>query len=302
MLRIDCRIGSATGDCPGAGAWEERWLLWSEGCARSYEPSGEDIGVVTPGGEREGRPPPDPRGETVPRMPWQLRARGPLLVALHWVDVECARAQVPLELRIIPFLPGRTVGGLFLASYGPGSDLEYHELIVSAAAVWHRRRPCAWVTHLFVDSQLSVEGGRSLLGAPKHLARFAWDASARRVTVGGPERPICRLSYGRQIWLWRQRVRLLALHRDVRDPDGRTASVHGNELRARWGLTRARVEIPEESPLRNLGFGQPVLGGCGREADLLLGGAPFLPLERVPVSAGGATPLPQSSRASAGDQ
>lgn len=218
-----------------------------------------------------------------PPVPWRLRAPGVVLATLHSVEVERARAVVPPGLSIARFLPGRTLGGLFLAEYGPGSDLEYRELIVSGATVWHRGRPAAWVTHLFVDSPASVEGGRALLGAPKHLARFSrGEGPGSPVTVGEADRPVCRLEHGRQLWLWRQRVRLAALHRDVRDPSGRTVSVHGNELRGRWGVTRARVEIPEGSPLRDLGFGRPLLGLCGREVEAVLGGAPFLPLHTLP--------------------
>jgi acetoacetate decarboxylase len=217
-------------------------------------------------------------------MPWRLRARGVVLVTLHWVDVERARALVPSDLSIVQLLPGKTVGGLFLAEYGPGSELEYNELIVSGATVWHRGRPSAWITHLFVDHPTSVEGGRALLGAPKHLAHFSRDGGPESpVTVGEAERPVCRLSHGRQLWLWRQRVRLAALHRDVRDPSGRTISVHGNELHGRWGVTRARVEVAEGAPLRDLGLGEPLLSLCGRNVEAVLGGASFLPLRSRPT-------------------
>lgn len=205
-----------------------------------------------------------------------------MLATLHAVDVERARALVPPGLSLVRVLPGKTLGGLFLARYGPGSDLEYRELIVSGATVWHRGRPAAWVTHLFVDRPASVEGGRALLGAPKQLARFSSDGDL--VTVGDADRPVCRLRGGKPLWLWRQRVRLAALHRDVRDPSGSTLSVHGNELRGRWGVTRAGVEIPEGSPLRELGFGGALLGLCGREMEALLGGAPFLPLRTLPLA------------------
>lgn len=222
-------------------------------------------------------------------MPWQLRARGVVLVTLHWVKVERARSFVPPEIPIVQVLPGRTIGGLFLAEYGPGSDLEYSELIVAGATVWHRNRPSAWATHLFVDNPESVRGGRTLLGAPKFAADFSRDAgAANRITIRTAEQPVCELSYGRQLWLWRQRVRLAALHRDVRDESRRTISVHGNELRARWGITSARTRISPGSPLSDLGFGQPLLSMCGKDVDALLGGAPFLPLRSRTVSSAAA--------------
>jgi acetoacetate decarboxylase len=220
-----------------------------------------------------------------PVMPWRLRAEGGVFVSLHAVEVERARGFVPPELSLVRVLPGKTLGGLFLAAYGPGSDLEYSELIVSGATVWYRGRPAAWVTHLFVDRPASVEGGRALLGAPKQLARFSGGGGPEdAVTVGDADHPVCRLRGGKPLWLWRQRVRLAALHRDMRDPSGLTLSVHGNELRGRWGLTRAEVEIPEGSPLRALGFGGALLGLCGRDVEALLGGAPFLPLRTLPLA------------------
>ncbi len=215
-------------------------------------------------------------------MPWRLYARGPVLGSLHWVDAQRARQLVPPELSIVQLLPGRTIGGLFLAEYGAGSELEYNELIVGAAMVWHGRRPAAWVTDLFVDDPASVDGGRALLGAPKHLAPFSRDDG--EITVGKPAAPICRVRYRPRLWLWRQRVRMAALHRDVRDPSGATAAWHGEEMRGRWGLARVEVEIPPTSPLRRLGLGDPVLGLCGRNVELLLGGAPFLPLHLLSVS------------------
>lgn len=215
----------------------------------------------------------------VPAMPWHLRARGIVLITLHWVEVQRARAHVPPELSIVRVLPDWTIGGLFLAEYGAGSDLEYNELIVCGAAVWHEGWPGAWATHLFVDNPDSVIGGRALLGAPKQLASFAREEGQHsRIRVEAAEGPICRVDYGRQLWLWRQRVRLAALHLDVRDPSHSTLAVHGNELRGRVGFTRATVEIPETSPLHELGFGRRSLSMCARDVAAVLGGAAFLPL------------------------
>lgn len=103
----------------------------------------------------------------------------------------------------------------------------------------------------------------------------------------GAEYPILRFWPGKTIG----GGRLPALHRDVRDPS--TVSVHGNEIRGRIGLTRAQVEVPEGSPLRALGFGPPLLGVCGKDAEALFGGAPFLPQHGLTVSTAAAK-LPTS--------
>lgn len=231
-----------------------------------------------------------------PEMPWRLRSRGTVAASLHWVDVRCARTLVPPELSVLRFLPGWTIGGLFLAEYGPGSDLQYNELIVGAATVWHRRRPALWITDLFVDDPASVAGGRALLGAPKHLAPFT--RAEGEITVGDPAAPVCRARYRPRLWLWKQRVRLAALHRDVREFSGATAALHGQEMAGRWGLARVEVEVPPESPLRRLGLGDLITGFCGRDATFLLGGAPFLPLRLLTVTPAaapqrGLPPVPQ---------
>lgn len=220
-------------------------------------------------------------------MPWRLRSRGLVVASLHWVDVRRAEALVPPELSILRFLAGRTIGGLFMAEYGPGSDLQYSELIVGAATVWYRRRPALWVTDLFVDDPRSVAGGRALLGAPKHLAPFT--RAEGKITVGHPAAPVCRASYHPRLWLWKQRLRLAALHRDVREISGASAALHGQEMAGRWGLARVEVEVPPDSPLRRLGLGDPIAGFCGRDVEFLLGGAPFLPLRLIPVTPAAAT-------------
>lgn len=218
-------------------------------------------------------------------MPWHLEPCGVIPVTLHWVEVDRARGFVPPEFSVVAFRPGKTIGGLFTAEYGPGSELEYNELIASCATVWYRGRLAAWTTHVYVDNPESVRGGRQLLGVPKHFAPFTREIGTRnRITVGEMDRPICRIAYGRPLWLWRQRLRLAALHLDARDPSGATAVAHGNELRGRLGLLRATVEIPAESPLSVLGFGPPLLSLCGRGVEATLGGAPFLPPRTVPVT------------------
>lgn len=248
----------------------------------------------------------------LPPMPWRLRCRDLALASFHRVDVQRARTVVPEEIPIVRGLPGSTVAGLFLAEYGPGSDLQYRELIVAAATVWHARRPAAWVTHLFVDEPASVEGGRALLGAPKHLAHVSWVGGAgrpqreavedrehvedrkvgddegagghREVAVRDGGGVICRIRFRPRFRLWRQRLRLAAMHRDVRDPSDTTAARHGNVLRGRLGLASVEVDIPSGSPLRRLGLSDPFLGLCGSDSTLLLGGADYLPLQTFPVS------------------
>lgn len=188
-----------------------------------------------------------------PPAPWTLR--GHAIQTLQAVDAEQARLQVPPELQIISVWPGKTGGGVYLGAYGSGSALVYNELIVVAALVNYLGRVGCWISHIYVDNPDSVAGGREIWGLPKELARFTWQGSEqRRVTVRQADRQLCTLHYNPQPWGWRQQFAV---------PSFSTLGSHllfftGN-VESRVGITRARLEVPEESPFAALGFGRPWL-------------------------------------------
>jgi hypothetical protein len=111
-------------------------------------------------GERAGYPP----------EPWTLAGNAAL--SLFAVPIE--------RLPAVPdgFAPTRIAGrGLVVAGwvrYGPGSVLEYDELFAAVCGIFNGR-PTATVTHMWVDSEASRDGGRELWGYPKELATFAAD-------------------------------------------------------------------------------------------------------------------------------
>lgn len=184
-----------------------------------------------------------------PPAPWTLR--GFAVQTLQFVDRARARPLVPSELRIVSVLPGKSLGGVYLASYGPGSVLEYNELIVVAALVRYAGRFGFWVSHIYVDSADSMAGGREIWGLPKELAQFTWGDEQRRVVVRQGDRRLCTLSYGRQRWLWRQQLALptfSALGSDLLFFKG--------EIESRLGLASGRLEVPAESPFAALGLGR----------------------------------------------
>ena len=114
-----------------------------------------------------------------PRAPWVLR--GDAFVATLRVRQEVAQRFVPRELRIVPIAPGQTLAILAFIRYGAGSTLQYHELIVAPALVrvgWHVG---SWISHIYVDSELSLRGGREIWGVPKEPATFDW--SGERVAA-----------------------------------------------------------------------------------------------------------------------
>ncbi len=220
-----------------------------------------------------------------PSFPWHLRPLGVAWASVHLVDVDVARRYVPPALRVVCVLPGHTLGGLFLVHYGPGSVLEYRELVACPAIVWHEGHPVAWVSHVYVDSVISRQGGREALGVPKALARFHSSPDDPTTTViTGEDGRLCVLRFHRTFGLWRQRIRFRAahLHAEARS-DGPLVSVHGNELTARLLLGRAVVEIPPESPLGGLGLGRPLVAVGAENAEAVFGGAPFHPHRTIPA-------------------
>lgn len=108
-----------------------------------------------------------------PGETWHPVGRKALVVAAYLVPVDLVRPLVPEELEIVPVLPGRTLATAFVADYGPGSTLEYHEFGLQPALVRFRGVVAAWNSVLLVDSPASVQGGR-MLGFDKQLAEFDW--------------------------------------------------------------------------------------------------------------------------------
>lgn len=166
---------------------------------------------------------------------------------LRLVPIERARAVVPERLAVVPILPGRALGLVYLAAYTAGSTLEYHELIVIPALVRHRHRLGAWISHIYVDDQRSVAGGRAIWGLPKQLAQFHWPADPAAIEVRQNGRVLCRLQAA---------AGLPALPLPVRAPAfGR----RGDELlwlcgrgSARLAPIRGRLDVPAGSPLAEL--------------------------------------------------
>jgi len=176
-----------------------------------------------------------------PPAPWTLQGDGFLTV--QPTDRTAARRFVPDTLEIVPIGPNRTLGGLYVGHYGPGSTLQYSELIVVSALVRQAERIGAWISHIYVDNPDSMAGGRSIWGLPKELAQFC--PEPRGVTVRQDGRTLCVLRHGRTRRLWRQRLPLPVF------------SVLGSDLLYFTGEAEAQIEwganacweIPPESPL-----------------------------------------------------
>ncbi|MBE9168691.1 acetoacetate decarboxylase family protein [Pleurocapsales cyanobacterium LEGE 06147] len=191
---------------------------------------------------------------TYPSAPWHLQ--GYALSTLHLIDIKSSRSLIPPELEIVSILPGKTVGGVYVSVYKSGSILEYNELIVAAALVRYQNKIGSWISHIYVDNEESVVGGREIWGLPKEMAQFAWEDN--RVSVRQADRLLCRLDY-QPSWLnlstwWQPKL------------NGNCFSGLGSELlsftsqfSSEISLLSGSLTVPNNSPFANLNLGQPWL-------------------------------------------
>ena len=196
---------------------------------------------------------------TYPQAPWTLQ--GYALQTLQLIDVERVRPLIPPEFDIVSVLPGKTVGGVYLAYYGSGSVLEYSELIVAAAMVGYSGKIGGWVSHIYVDNGHSVAGGREIWGLPKELAEFTWEkgnSSAsgydNRVIVRQGENTLCSFSYNKQNFGLE-----LPFSGNVFSTLAASILLFKGEMKSRLGIVGSKLQVPAESPFASLGLEPPWL-------------------------------------------
>ena len=195
-----------------------------------------------------------------PPAPWKLQ--GYAIATLQLVDVALVRPLVPSELEIVSLLPGKTLGGIYISSYGLGSIMEYNELIVVSAIANYAGRWGAWISHIYVDNPNSVAGGREIWGLPKEMAQFSWEGSdaiaakplGYRVTVRQGNSQLCSLSYSQQSW-----ALPLSLSGNVLSGNSSNFLYFKGEFKFCTGLIRGELEIAKNSPFASLKLDQPLL-------------------------------------------
>src|SRR5947209_3551023 len=111
-------------------------------------------------------------GITPPDPPWILEGSG--IAGLHLAPVDRCLDFLPNGVEPVAVLPHRTLAGFFLGRYGPGSTLEYSELIAVCGLVRAAGKYGFWISHIYVDDRVSRAGGREIWGLPKELAEFVW--------------------------------------------------------------------------------------------------------------------------------
>ena len=182
-----------------------------------------------------------------PPAPW--KATGFVVQSLKLIDIERARRFVPSELKIVPVLPGKTLGAVYVAEYTAGSALEYSELIIAPALTRRGSKFRFWISHIYVDNADSMAGGREIWGLPKEMADFKWSADRREIDIQQDGQRLCRLRSGEPRWLLPIPVLLPTFSILGSNLLGFTASIWGQ-----MALAGNELDVPGESPFAGLGL------------------------------------------------
>jgi acetoacetate decarboxylase len=178
-----------------------------------------------------------------PAAPWINK--GSAYQTIHLIDVKRAQAFIPSDFSIVSVLPGKTLGVFFVAAYGPGSALEYNELIVAPALIRYGRRFGFWISHIYVDNVDSMAGGREIWGLPKEIAQFSWDATGVEIHLGTIRLASLRWHKPRRLI---PALLLLPTFSKL-EPD---LLMFQGRVRARSGITSGQLDVPTESPFDTL--------------------------------------------------
>lgn len=103
-----------------------------------------------------------------PPEPWNLC--GQAYVTVWRLPAEQVTGRVPAGLQPLT-VGGQVFVGTAWIDYEPSGLLPYHELL-SAVLVRDGVRPIVTITEIWVDSPVSLAGGRAMWGIPKELAQF----------------------------------------------------------------------------------------------------------------------------------
>lgn len=189
-----------------------------------------------------------------PPAPWTLK--GNAIQTLHLSSIQRSRIFVPSQLEIVSVVPGHTLSGVYLSTYKSGSTLEYNELIAIAALVRYGHHIGSWISHIYVDNEDSVAGGREIWGLPKEIAQFTWNNNS--VIVSQDDRELCHLRYQKD-WFsfsswWQQ-----PFSWDVFGGLESQLLLFNTKLKGQIGLLQGSLTVPTASPFAKLNLEQPWL-------------------------------------------
>lgn len=187
-----------------------------------------------------------------PQAPWTLK--GYAIQTVQLVDIEKARLFIPSELEIVSVWPGKTLGTVYISSYGLGSALEYNELIVVAGLVHYGDQTASWISHIYVDHPDSLAGGREIWGLPKEMAEFTWEKEDNRAIVRQGNQLLCSLNYSKPML-----TLPMPLAMSCFGSLGNDFVLFKSDFSSRMGLVSGKLEVPPESPFASLNLEQPWL-------------------------------------------
>jgi hypothetical protein len=147
-----------------------------------------------------------------PASPWHLR--GQLYASAFLVPVRDLHVELPPGCSLVRFA-GRAVVGVVWVDYQPGGVLTYRELMTTVL-VRRGLRLLPTITHIWVDSEASRDGGRALWGIPKELAEFTFAHGRFAARDGHGRVAVGSVRTGRRLPL-----RLPVRFRIVQTKDGR---------------------------------------------------------------------------------
>jgi Acetoacetate decarboxylase (ADC) len=174
-----------------------------------------------------------------PPEPWDLR--GQLHSSVYLVPCHTIPADLPPGCRPVR-IGGRAIVGAAWVSYEPGGVLEYSELM-STVLVRRGWRLMPTITHIWVDNEVSRDGGHALWGIPKELARFT--SGGGTFAAVDDKGPIATGTVRVLAWLpgrWPTRFHLVQWLNGA-------AKISPVRSRSRLGLSRARLDADGSGPL-----------------------------------------------------
>lgn len=176
--------------------------------------------------------------------PWTLQ--GDALIGFKLVRADLVRRLIPSDAKVVRVLPGRTVAMLYLSQYRQSPVGEYREFIFSPALVRRAGRIGFWISHIFVDHDLSLIAGRTIWSLPKQAASIQWSADC--VAVDGPEVKL------RAVFTPPHATMPLPFAGAAMSSFGSAESWFPVRGVARVGVARATIEGEDQVGLKELGF------------------------------------------------
>ena len=159
------------------------------------------------------------------------------------------------ELIVVPALvKPRALGGVMLASYTSGT-LVYRELIVFSRTTVRGMV----VSHIYVDDEQSLSGGREIWGLPKELAEFEYSPKRFAARQNG--------STLLEATIRRKPGRLPLL---IPAPIVSEAGATLGRARIRAAPALVTIDVPPSSPFASLGLSGTRAGLAGDDLDLTM--------------------------------